>query len=82
LLQQLDLAELHSFEEARELSNSLLKEWLATYKFKDWTITETHRSFSRGGTAFLLFFLAMACTSPFSLGLLVPLHIIGHRFLG
>ena len=40
LLQQLDLAELHSFEEARELSNSLLKEWLAQYKFKDWIKTE------------------------------------------
>jgi hypothetical protein len=41
LLQQLDLAELHSFEEARELSITLLKEWLATYKFKDWVKTET-----------------------------------------
>ncbi len=43
LLQQLDLAELHSFEEARELSNTLLKEWLAQYKFKDWTVTETKK---------------------------------------
>jgi membrane-bound ClpP family serine protease len=42
MLQQLDLAELHSFEEARELSNTLLKEWLAKYKFKDWKETETH----------------------------------------
>jgi hypothetical protein len=42
LLQQLDLAELHSFEEARELSNTLLKEWLAKYKFKDWKKTESH----------------------------------------
>lgn len=40
LLQQLDLAELHSFEEARELSITLLKEWLVKYKFKDWTRTE------------------------------------------
>ena len=40
LLQQLDLAELHSFEQARELSNTLLKEWLAKYKFKDWKTTE------------------------------------------
>ena len=40
LLQQLDLAELHSFEEAKELSNSLLRKWLATYKFKDWVETE------------------------------------------
>lgn len=44
LLQQLDLAELHSFEEARELSSTLLKEWLAKYKFKDWTTTETRRT--------------------------------------
>ncbi|MCI0378576.1 MAG: hypothetical protein L0215_13285 [Gemmataceae bacterium] len=43
LLQQLDLAELHSFEEARELSNTLLKEWLAKYKFKDWGVTETQK---------------------------------------
>jgi len=43
LLQQLDLAELHSFEQARDLSISLLKEWLANYKFKDWTITETRQ---------------------------------------
>ena len=43
LLQQLDLAELHSFEEAKELSNSLLKEWLAKYKFKDWIETEQRK---------------------------------------
>lgn len=43
LLQQLDLAELHSFEEARELSNTLLKEWLTKYKFKNWTKTETQQ---------------------------------------
>jgi hypothetical protein len=43
LLQQLDLAELHSFEEARELSNTLLKEWLAKFKFKDWAKTETRQ---------------------------------------
>lgn len=43
LLQKLDLAELHKFEEAKELSVSLLKEWLVKYKFKDWTTTETRR---------------------------------------
>lgn len=43
MLQQLDLAELHKFEEARELSVSLLKEWLASYKFKDWLETETRK---------------------------------------
>jgi len=41
LLQQLDLAELHSFEQARELSIALLEEWLTKYKFKNWTVTET-----------------------------------------
>lgn len=42
MLKSLDLAELHSFEEARELSIALLEEWLATYKFKDWNKTETN----------------------------------------
>ena len=41
MLLRLDLAELHRFEMARELSNTLLKEWLAKYKFKDWSLTET-----------------------------------------
>ncbi|MCB9936345.1 MAG: serine dehydrogenasease [Planctomycetes bacterium] len=40
LLQQLDLGELHSFKEAEALSISLLEEWLAKYKFKDWIRTE------------------------------------------
>jgi hypothetical protein len=44
LLQKLDLGELQQFEEARELSVSLLKKWLATYKFKDWTVTETRKA--------------------------------------
>lgn len=43
LLQKLDLAELHQFELARDLSISLLKEWLASYKFKDWEVTETRQ---------------------------------------
>lgn len=42
LLQKLDLAELHRFELARDLSIDLLKEWLTKYKFKDWTVTETN----------------------------------------
>ena len=42
LLQKLDLAELHRFELARDLSIELLKEWLTKYKFKDWTVTETN----------------------------------------
>ncbi len=41
LLGKLDLAELHLFEEAKELSISLLEKWLANYKFKNWTKTET-----------------------------------------
>jgi len=41
MLRGLDLAELHTFEKARELSSTLLKEWLAKYKFKDWCRTET-----------------------------------------
>ena len=44
LLQQLDLAELHSFQKARDLSVNLLKEWLARYKFKDWKQTETRKA--------------------------------------
>ncbi len=43
LLQKLDLAELHQFELARDLSISLLKDWLTKYKFKNWTVTETHQ---------------------------------------
>ncbi len=43
LLQKLDLAELHQFELARDLSIDLLKRWLTNYKFKDWEITETRQ---------------------------------------
>lgn len=43
LLQKLDLAELHQVELARDLSISLLKQWLTTYKFKDWTVTESRK---------------------------------------
>ena len=41
LLQKLDLAELHQFELARDLSVDLLKQWLTAYRFKDWEVTET-----------------------------------------
>ncbi|MCX7000126.1 MAG: ATP-dependent Clp protease proteolytic subunit [Candidatus Sumerlaeota bacterium] len=41
LLSKLDLGELHQFEQARELSIDLLRKWLSTYKFKNWTKTET-----------------------------------------
>ena len=33
-------AELYAYEQARELSVSLLKSWLARYKFKNWKCTE------------------------------------------
>lgn len=36
-----DPAELYSYEQARELSITLLKEWLAKYKFKNWTKTKS-----------------------------------------
>ncbi len=41
LLEKLDLAELHQFQQARELSVELLERWLSTYKFKNWTTTST-----------------------------------------
>ncbi len=44
LLSKLDLAELHQFEQARDLSVTLLKKWLTTYKFKDWTTTDGSRT--------------------------------------
>ena len=41
LLKKLDLAELHQFELARDLSIDLIKQWLTSHKFKDWSVTET-----------------------------------------
>ncbi len=38
ILQNLDLATLHRYEQARELSISLLKAWLVKFKFKDWHV--------------------------------------------
>lgn len=43
LLEKFDLAELHQYEQARTLSIRLLRQWLAKYKFKNWTQTETAR---------------------------------------
>ena len=37
VLLDFDQAELYKYEQARELSITLLKNWLATYKFKNWT---------------------------------------------
>ena len=41
LLSKLDLAELHRYELAKNLTINLLTTWLARYKFKDWTVTES-----------------------------------------
>jgi hypothetical protein len=41
LVERFDPAELYSYEQARDLSIDLLKEWLVKWKFKDWTVTET-----------------------------------------
>ncbi len=41
MLRELDLAELRSYEQARDLTISLLEEWLVKYKFKNWKL---HRS--------------------------------------
>lgn len=43
LIQGFDQAELHQYEQARELSIALLKEWLVKYKFKNWHITENRK---------------------------------------
>lgn len=40
-LKGLDLALLSKYEQARELTNTLLNEWLTQYNFRDWT---KHRS--------------------------------------
>lgn len=44
LLSKLDLAELHFFEQAKALTEDLLVAWLAKYKFKNWTMTETKKT--------------------------------------
>ena len=41
MLEGFDQAELYQYEQARELSISLVEEWLAKYKFKNWKMTET-----------------------------------------
>ena len=38
ILKDFDLAELRSYEQAKELAIDMLKQWLTKYKFKDWTI--------------------------------------------
>ena len=41
MLQEIDLADLRSYEQARDLAIDLLKKWLVQYKFKNW---DTHSS--------------------------------------
>jgi hypothetical protein len=41
MIQRFDQAELYKYEQARELSCSLLEQWLATYKFKNWKVSKT-----------------------------------------
>ena len=43
LLNKLDLAELDQFRHARDLSITLIQDWLTKYKFKDWNVTETEK---------------------------------------
>jgi len=38
ILQSLDLAQLSRYEQARDLTVTLLKRWLVDYKFKDWVV--------------------------------------------
>jgi hypothetical protein len=42
ILQNQDLAMLSRFEQAKELTITLLKKWLVEYKFKDWEFHETN----------------------------------------
>src|SRR5207237_10665667 len=41
ILMNFDQGNLYNYEQARDLSVSLLEEWLVKYKFKDWKVTET-----------------------------------------
>jgi hypothetical protein len=43
LLDKLDLAELHQFEQAKVLSIDLLETWLSAYKFKNWAVTQSRK---------------------------------------
>lgn len=42
MLKEQDIATLKSYEQARDLTISLLKEWLVKYKFKNWTTHQTN----------------------------------------
>lgn len=38
ILKDFDLAEIRSYEQAKELAIDMLKQWLTKYKFKDWVV--------------------------------------------
>lgn len=44
LTEKFDPAELHQFEQARDLSVDLLKKWLVAYKFKNWNKTRSNKT--------------------------------------
>ncbi len=44
LIERFDPAQMYAYEQARELSVSLLKEWLVKYKFKNWKKTKTKKT--------------------------------------
>jgi membrane-bound ClpP family serine protease len=44
MVKDLDLAELRSYEQAKELTIELLKKWLVKYKFKNWDVHQTSKS--------------------------------------
>lgn len=44
ILQQQDLALLSRYEQAKNLTITLLKKWLAQYKFRDWEVHQTNPS--------------------------------------
>jgi hypothetical protein len=43
LVQRFDPADMHRYEQERELTISMLKEWLVKYKFASWKTTRTRR---------------------------------------
>ena len=47
ILKDFDLAELRTYEQARDLTEDLLQKWLVKYKFKNWAITETGKTVTR-----------------------------------
>ena len=44
ILQNLDLAMLRRYEQARDLSVDLLKKWLINYKFNNWTVHSSNQT--------------------------------------